>query len=368
MSIALQKTLSLLLMIVIGLLLKRKVGKKEQLDGIKVLILSIALPATIFVALLKSELDRSLIILPVMTLVFNVILLLATKYLLPWFGVTARSPEARTLMLLLPSLAPGLSCFPLLLEYLGEQSVAYAALADLGNKVFVLIFLYLLAMRWFYALHHSDGNGPDRKNRLRGLFVSLLQEPVNAVIVVAILLMAFRQNLQSLPLFIQDAIVKMSLLMTPMVLLFIGMAVRINLQQFLSISRILIWRAGFTLLSSALLFAVVPLSGAMAVLAVVFPLSSTSFWPFAHISAVASMEHRLTAEADAPKTFNVDLALNVMALSLPFSTLLILCLLNCGDFFLQARPLALLGAAFIIVSALPALKIVHRRKKLQTAR
>ena len=63
MNFALQKTLELLLIILLGVLLQKKVAKKD-LNGVKTLILSVALPATIFVALLKIKLDSSLLIFP----------------------------------------------------------------------------------------------------------------------------------------------------------------------------------------------------------------------------------------------------------------------------------------------------------------
>ena len=65
MNFALQKTLELALIIGLGLLMQRKVAKQD-LKGLKNLILSIALPATIFVALLKIELKASLLIFPLL--------------------------------------------------------------------------------------------------------------------------------------------------------------------------------------------------------------------------------------------------------------------------------------------------------------
>ena len=81
MNFALQKTLELVLIIGLGLLLQKKVAKQD-LKGIKTLILSVALPATIFVALLKIKLDSSLLIFPLLALVFNFVMAFATKYLL----------------------------------------------------------------------------------------------------------------------------------------------------------------------------------------------------------------------------------------------------------------------------------------------
>ncbi|MEL6633065.1 MAG: hypothetical protein AAFQ83_16495, partial [Bacteroidota bacterium] len=72
---ALQKTLSLILLIGIGALIRGKIRSKEALSGIKVMILSVALPATIFMALLKIEVDASMLFLPVLALLFNLLIL-----------------------------------------------------------------------------------------------------------------------------------------------------------------------------------------------------------------------------------------------------------------------------------------------------
>ena len=151
MDYTLQKTFTFLLFIGIGLLLKFKFGSKEELTGIKKIILNLALPATIFIALLGVQIDAALLSLPFMALALNILLFLLFPYLMPLTGIKRDTPEYRTARLLVPSLAPGLSCFPFVLEFLGEAYLAKAAMADLGNKVFVLIILYLVVMNWYYS-------------------------------------------------------------------------------------------------------------------------------------------------------------------------------------------------------------------------
>ena len=119
---AIQKTLSLLLLIGIGILLKSKIHSKEALGGVKMLILSIALPATIFVALLKIEVQTHLLFLPILALAFNLLMLLIAYKGLGLLGIPKNSPTFRTWLMLLPSLAPGLSCFPFLAEYMGDEA------------------------------------------------------------------------------------------------------------------------------------------------------------------------------------------------------------------------------------------------------
>lgn len=358
---ALQKTIAFLLLILIGVLLKKKIKGKDELGGIKVILLSIALPATIFVALLKIKIDSSLLFLPLLALVFNVIMLLAARFMLPQFGIPKGSPEARTIMLLLPSLAPGLSCFPFILEYLGEDSLARAALTDVGNKVFVLILLYLLAMQWYYGNRkklQSDQlvQKVSNRSKLKDLFISLVQEPVNLVIVTALLMITFGFNLTSLPVFLQDTVDRMSTLMTPLVLLFIGMAVRFQRSEMALILKLLSFRAGLAFVLSALFLSFLPAATPAAILlAIVFPQSACSFWPFAHMSAVSTLESNdaIAAGKAAPATFQLDLALNTLALSLPFSTVIILGIFSFDRFFLDIWNIAFTGFAFLLLAAVP---------------
>ncbi|MCG8318123.1 MAG: permease [Cytophagales bacterium] len=354
MGLALQKTLALLLLILLGFTLRRKINAREKIDGIKTLILSVALPAMIFVALLKIDVEPALLILPVLALGFNLIMLTASRYILPVFGVKKDAPGLRTLMMLLPSLAPGLSCFPFIITYLGDEPLAWAALADVGNKVFVLIVLYLWAMRWYYR-RQSSQPGVNRGSKIRDLLLSLVKEPVNMVIITALLLLSFNMNMQSLPGFFQDSILKVSAIMTPLVLIFIGLAVKIKWQDFRLICSLLAWRAGAAFFLSAILLSLLAVkSPAMILLIVVFPQSATSFWPFAHMSAVNNLEDK-NATQDSKKTFDLELSLAVLACSLPFSSILILMIFSMGGFFATPSNLVLTGSGFFLLAAAPLL-------------
>ncbi|MEL6257368.1 MAG: permease, partial [Bacteroidota bacterium] len=207
---AIQKTLSLVLLMGIGILIRSKIKSKEALSGVKVLILSLALPATIFIALLKIEVDTSLLYLPLGAILFNLLFLSIAFKGMPLLGFKKGGSTYRTMLMLLPSLAPGLSCFPFLLEYFGDESLAMAALADVGNKVFVLVLLYLLAMHWYYQGREKAKTG----GRLKELCLSLIKEPVNLVILTALILLGFGLSFKKLPVFLQSSIGSMSAMMT----------------------------------------------------------------------------------------------------------------------------------------------------------
>ncbi|EAZ82564.1 AEC family transporter [Algoriphagus machipongonensis] len=355
MSLALQKTCSLLLLILIGYLLKNRLVKDDHKKGLKTIILDLALPAMIFVALLKIDIDTELMFLPLLILAWNAMMLISSKMVLPLLGFKKDSAETRTWLLMIPSLAPGLSCFPFLLEYLGEDALAWGALADIGNKVYVLIFSYLFAMSMYYKNFGlgSRSNG----QKVKELVISMFKEPINMVIIVALIILAMGYRLENLPGFIGESVLMLKDIMTPLVLLFIGVSVILKREQIQKIASVLILRAGFSFIISGIFISLVDLpSEAAILLAVVFPLSACSFWPFAHMSAVRQLERdkEVTVEEG---TFNLELGINILAVSLPLSTVLILGVFSSGSYFTFPSHLFAIGGVLVALPVIPRLLI-----------
>lgn len=345
-------TISLLLLIVVGYIFRGKIKSKEQRDGIRTMILGLALPATIFIALLKINFTFELIIVPVLALGFNVVVyvLVSKLPMRPVFNIP--QTQYRALILLIPSLAPGLSCFPFILEYSGEGTVAVAALADLGNKIFVLIIAYIIAMRWYMEINKFENQ--NRSVRLKGLFISLVNEPVNAVIVVAIAMLCLGLNYDSMPAFLKMSIDKISLMMTPLVLLFIGVSIKLTLHQVKTIFSFLFFRSSIAFFVSGALLLLLPVTDlATALLIVVFPQSACSFWPYAHMASVNEM-------GKGEKTFDLDFAMNVLACSMPFSVVLILIVYASGDFFASSSHIFSLAGVFLFLAVIPILSTVFK--------
>ena len=364
MEITLQKTFTFILFIGIGLLLKLKFDGKNEISGIKKIILNLALPATIFIALLGIKIDASLLLLPVMALALNGILFFGFPLLLPLLGIYRNSPKYRTAKMLIPSLAPGLSCFPFILEFLGDGYLAKAAMADLGNKVFVLMILYLVAMNWHYKLQSQVVRS--QASKLKSLFIAMISEPVNLFIAAALILLGFGLNIDSLPFVISDTLLRLSTLMTPLVLLFIGLAVKIRRKQFTQILSILLLRAGVVVLACTAfiyIFNIVVQNDILLMLA--FGLSACSFWPFAHISAVGSQEEDL---ADGQKTFDGTFSINILALSFPLSTALILGVLSSGNTFYGILPLLILAGVLLFLGFIPVIFLKAQEFRLESGR
>lgn len=353
MNPAITKTISFLLLIAIGYSLQSKISGKERKDGIKTLILSLALPATIFIALLKIQFSWEMIVVPVLALGFNLLMyfLVSRLPLQPLFNM--KEEQYRTLIMLLPSLAPGLSLFPFILEYHGEEPLALAALADVGNKIFVLVILYSVAMKWYFDRNEIGNRNTSEK--LKSLLRSMVAEPVNLVMLSAIVLLFFGLHFESLPGFLQLSIDRLSLMMTPLILLFIGISVKLSWKQVKAIFSFLFFRSAIAFLISGLLLVMLPASDpAIIILIVVFPQSACSFWPFAHMAAVNELEGK-QENPIRPRTFDLDFGMNALACSMPFSVMLILAVYVFEGFFVQTANVFLSAGVLMALAALPLL-------------
>jgi hypothetical protein len=348
MNGAFTKTLSLLILIAIGYLFQKKIHSKEQREGIRIVILSLALPATILIALLQIKFAPGLLIIPALSLGFNgaMYLLIAKLPVQSLWKLPAS--QYRTLVMLVPSLAPGLSCFPFIMEYSGQSALAMAALADVGNKIFVLIISYTIAMKWYYDVNRKQlQNG-----NIRGILMALFGEPVNVVMVIAVVMIALGLTFQSIPEFIGLSIDRLSLLMTPLILVFIGLSMKLTWEQAKTIFSFLFFRSGvaFAISGAALyFFPVADLPTAL--LLIVFPQSACSFWPYAHMAMVRKMESRYPGE-NTMKTFDPDFGMNVLACSMPFSVVLIMMIYASGDFFIHPATVFGGAAGFVTVAGI----------------
>ncbi len=360
MDSGLYKTITFVCFILIGVLLKTKIKSKDERNGIKTIILNLALPATIFIALLGVEVKWELLFLPFLALALNLILFLATPFILPLLGIHKDTSEYRTARLLIPSLAPGLSCFPFVLEFLGETALAKVAMADLGNKAFVLIGLYMIAMNWHYRSRNSIRKG---NNKVTSLLKVLISEPVNIFIVAALLLLVSGFTMDTLPTLVNDILKKLSLIMTPLVLLFIGMGIKIKRNQFFQIFSMLCIRASAVFLLGSLFIMITGIESVESILLLLaFGLSSCSFWPYAHIATVEHLESGDTKK----RTFDSDFALTILALSFPLSTVFILGTLNTGTWFTSNFNIFLVAAGLLGIGIIyPIFNSLNRKVSLQ---
>ena len=353
-----EKTISFLILIIIGVLFRSKVKNKEQRDTIKTLVLAVALPAVIFSALLKIDLTSSLIYPPLLVLSFNFILFSLVRWALPiLMGGKIDKTDRRTLMLMLPSLAPYLSCFPFIAEFSNDSIIGLAAISDTGNKLFILLFLYFLAMYWAYGKQVFGKQGKSNSK-----LIDVLLQPINLSIIIALAASLLGISLETIPVYFQESLAYLRNLLTPTILIFIGLAVKVKGRELKLILGLLLWRSAIAFILSALLISLYNFNSLGVILLVVaFPQSSCSFIPYAQMTILSDRQERDN------KIFNPGLALSLLAISLPFSAFTIVSIYSSGAFFASPLHLIELGTGALLVSCLLLKQKVRNSPSVATA-
>ena len=161
--------------------------------------------------------------------------------------------------------------------------------------------------------------------------MALLREPINSVLFIALIMIILGWNMNTLPFFIGDSIQRLSILMTPLILLFIGLSFKVSREDTSFILQLLLWRSGIGLVLSGILIFILPsnISTISKILILIFPQSACSFWPYAHMSAI----HSLDKENENDQSFDLTFSLNLLAFSLPISTIIILGLCSYSNTF-----------------------------------
>jgi hypothetical protein len=344
-QVVLQKAIALILLIAVGYVLKGKFSDAAAVGALRNFILNVALPATIFLSTIEIDTRIDLLILPMFALGINVYLMAVGWLLASWLIPKSESTKLRALILLFPSLAPGLTVYPFIEQFLGRQGLAWAALADMGNKIFVLVGLYLLAMFWFQMAAESQ-KSRSTKLQWHSILRFLLTEPVNLAIVAGFALAAFNLRATSLPLALLDSIQKFALCATPLILFYVGITLKLKFFQLGKILIVLLVRSGTAFLFSAGAIALLnPPDAETLMLFVALPQASCSLWPLLHATAINTQQTKLTG---APSTFfDTEFATALLAMSFPFSIFVLLVVFSSGDFFKLPLHLGYAGAGLL---------------------
>lgn len=330
----LEKVVSLLLLIGIGYLLKPKFSAPNSTAVLRTFILSAALPATIFLSTIEINTSLNLVLLPAFALCVNFYLLILGILFTPLVLDRKNAAQARALILMFPSLAPGLTVYPFIEQFVGRQGLAWAALADMGNKIFVLIGLYILAYLWVARSQQHNS-----KIQWVELGKFLLTEPVNIAIVLGMVLATLGLNAGTLPSVLVETIQKIALCSTPLILMYVGISLKLKLLEASKILAILLGRAGVGfLLSSCAIVVLQPTSIEATALYVALPQASCSLWALLHTTKINELY-----PAQAEQFFDLGFATAMLAMSMPFSVITLLFIFSADQFFYAPAHLNLAG-------------------------
>lgn len=330
----LEKVASLLLLIGFGYLLKPKFAAPHSTAVLRTFILNAALPATIFLSTIEINTSLDLFLLPAFALCVNFYLLIFGILFTPLVLDRRNATQARALILMFPSLAPGLTVYPFIEQFVGRQGLAWAALADMGNKVFVLIGLYVLAYLWLARSRQQSS-----KIEWAELGKFLITEPVNMAIILGMILAISGVSATTLPSVLLETLQKIAVCSTPLILIYVGISLKLKLLETTKILAILIGRSGIGFLFSAWAITVLqPTSIEATALFVALPQASCSLWVLLHTTTMNELR-----AAGSENFFDLEFATAMLAMSMPFSVLTLLCVFSADRFFYAPMHLNIVG-------------------------
>ena len=180
---------------------------------------------------------------------------------------------------------------------------------------------------------------------LNFILKSLIYEPINVVMILALIFLTTNNNLSDIPNMIISLFMKIKDSLAPAVFIFIGFSILFNLKDLIKIIPLLLIRSGLCLLivTSSIHFTGLGFTDET-ILFIILSLSSVSFWPFAHMAFIDNLEKRVNLNK---KNFDLKFGLNFLAYSLPFSTITILLLFV--DYSILYNPLILYVISFTFI-------------------
>jgi hypothetical protein len=214
--------------------------------------------------------------------------------------------------------------------------------------------LYALAIYWFQQESYLPTNKPLAQWKSIGQF--LLTEPVNAAIVLGLGFASFHIGTADLPVAVVDMVQKFALCATPLILFYVGVSLNLQKLQFGMLLLVLMARAGVGfLISAAAIVILQPTSIEAIALFIALPQASCSLWPLLHATKINQQN-----PSESP-FFDIDFATAFLALSFPFSILVLLLVFTGGSFFyaplhLTATGLGLIGVFTLILITKQVLK------------
>lgn len=348
-DLGLQKAFPLLLLIAIGYCLQKKFQEAAAVGALKTFIVNAALPGMIFLSILEIDTKINLFYLALLALLINIYFLVLGFGLARLIIPTQDQCKARSLILIFPSLGTGLTTYPFVEEFLGKTGLAEVAVADIGNKMFVLIGLYSLAMYWFYQRASASKKQPTQWHKV---ILGLLNEPMNLAILLGLFLVMFNLN-TLVPNLALEAVKKLAACGTPLILFFVGVSLNIQGLELKTIATVLLLRSGLGFWFSAVAIALIhPSFGINLLLIAILPQAGLSVWPLIYASQINTQEIQQMQGENLRRatTFDTEFALGLLAMSIPFSLCIILFVLCQGSFFTTPQNLCLIGGLVLLAA------------------
>jgi len=305
----LQKAMSLLLLAFVGRYVRNRFSK-EAAKGVNTLIMSTMLPAVLFKSLASVTAERSMMFLPVLGVAFVIYQAIAGELIgTVLFGPSkALVVPRRTVALMVPSIAPGLSAFAFINEFVGTEAAGLAAMADLASKVYLValmpIHLSLSGASGSEARHSAAAASPASR------IVQELKDPLNLSILGGLAMSICGRDVASLGV-VGDAILTLASAQTPVLFVLIGIKVSFEGSTPAICAASLCLRFGCTLLFAHLAVWLLRLPDDHALAATIMCQAAVSVMAYGQLEKVA-----------VSRGYDKDLAFDLVSFSFPLSVAL----------------------------------------------
>jgi malate permease and related proteins len=209
--------LKIVIFLFLGVLFRKKaVLNQQSIEGLKKIILYLAIPAILFLSF--SRLDFNLSFLPVTAAVFSI------NFIMFWFGVLIyklSGSKHRLLPLSLSTMNFALLGIPLYEAVYGIENLHHYTVFGVGNEIFIWFVFYFM-FRWFLSTEHAESSE----------WKSFFKTPVIWGIILGCMAGLFKIDITTSENFIvsaiSDVIVTASKLTTPLILVFVGFNISLS--------------------------------------------------------------------------------------------------------------------------------------------
>ena len=207
----------IIILLLLGIFIRKKeILSSDNMEGIKKLIVTIALPCALFLAFLTMDLNLSLIILPVF-----VFFLCAITYVYGILRQKRNETFQSTFPYIMSSFEFGMLGLVLYAEAFGVENLGKLAIAALGQEFFV----------WFVMIPHVSGiSGKSHSKRI--ILKSFITNPALIGIFAGLILNFAGYNQWKDDVVILQTLISvfktLSSMVTPLILIFIGYGLVIN--------------------------------------------------------------------------------------------------------------------------------------------
>lgn len=335
-----QKVLELGVIAGIGASLRYKLDAK----AITTLLLSALVPAVIVSSLSTLRLSAEMGLVVLMGLLLTIAQIaageLASRIVVKKSANTkAGRTIRRTAAMQLGSMAPALSVFSFLREFVGTEYAGLAALADIPSKLYILIFIrnYLR----FRGVAKEESAQQEKKSSKLEKARSAFKDPFNQAIVTGLGLAAIGRPVPTLGFF-GAALKSLQQAQTAVLFLLIGLKLKWGGERPKLCMRLLLARHGFmNLMTSLFLGTVLSASGSSAKLAAVLcSQAACSIIAYGQMNTVA----------EEVEGYDTDLAFDIVALSYPMTIGLNTAACLAKDTYVKALPV--MGVGFLLLSTI----------------